>query len=130
MQLGIFLITTCYIGNKRHFKKRVSRRIGMKLSSIENRIPEAELPVYKQLSSMPREYKLLLWQLIKQMNKDNIAIYRGDFNKLHFLLEKKLILHNKLYPFKRNEYSLFILQTAPHLLRILKRESESNNRKR
>jgi hypothetical protein len=100
----------------------------MEYSSIESRIPLAELPVYKQMRSMPREQKLLLWQLIKDMNKDNIAIYHGDYGHLIYLLEKQFISHNKLYPYKKNEYSLFILQSAPHLLRILKRESEGRFR--
>jgi hypothetical protein len=95
----------------------------MGFSSIESRIPEAEKKVWNSLINLPRHHKQLLWNLIKDMNKDNITIYRGELQNLKYLSNQKLIYINNLYPYKRNEYSLIIMQDSPHLLRILKRMS-------
>lgn len=90
---------------------------------ILNRIPENEQRIYLTMTKLNQIDKHKLWELIKESNKENITIYTGDLNRIRELLNRQLVHINKAYKTKnRKEVSLFVLNRAPYLIRLLKRE--------
>ncbi|WP_175615859.1 hypothetical protein [Piscibacillus halophilus] len=89
---------------------------------ILKRIPEHERKIYRTMTNLSRVNKHLLWQLIKESNKENVAIYTGDLEKLRELLNKQLVHINTAYQTNSQKVSLFVLNRAPYLIRLLKRE--------
>ncbi|MFD2637825.1 hypothetical protein [Piscibacillus salipiscarius] len=89
---------------------------------ILSRIPEDERHVYQSMTQLKSEDKHLLWELIKDTNKENVTLYTGDLEKLHELLNKQLIHINTAYKTRDKKVSLFVLNRAPYLIRLLKRE--------
>ncbi|WP_124221790.1 hypothetical protein [Aquisalibacillus elongatus] len=94
----------------------------MSKGEILKRIPEREQFIYKTMTELQLSDKELLWHLIKQSNKENVAIYDDTLSKLRPLLDQQLIHLNQSYKPSTNEVSLFILNRAPYLMRVLKRE--------
>ncbi|GEL77831.1 hypothetical protein [Tenuibacillus multivorans] len=91
-------------------------------AQILKRIPEHERETYRTMRKLNRINKQLLWQLIRDSNKENVTIYKGKKTDLEVLLNKRLISINKAYKSKGQEMSLFVLVRAPYLIRVLKRE--------
>ena len=99
----------------------------MKEYSIESQLKTLELKVFDDLKKLPYQQKQLLWKLIKNTNKDNLTIYRGQESDLSYLIEKGLIIINTVYKGRKHEQSIIVLPHVPNLLRILKR---STNKKK
>ncbi|TFB22872.1 hypothetical protein E3U55_06435 [Filobacillus milosensis] len=91
-------------------------------SYILNRIPDEEKSIYQTMRHLDHSDKQILWKLIKDSNKENVAIYKGNQSTLNGLLNKRLIDINRAYKTKGPEISLFVLNRAPYLMRVLKRE--------
>jgi len=85
-------------------------------SSMRN-LNDNEKQTMKKMKALHIAEKRLLWELIKQTNKDGIAIYNGSINDLQFLINKNLIVINTWYTGKGN--SIIVLPTSQTLIRKL-----------
>lgn len=66
-------------------------------TNILSRIPEHEKELYQVMKQLDQSNKRLLWQLIKNSNKENVNIYKGSQEELSTLLNKRLISYNSVY---------------------------------
>lgn len=66
-------------------------------TNILSRIPEHEKELYQVMKQLDQSNKRLLWQLIKNSNKENVTIYKGSQEELSTLLNKRLISYNSVY---------------------------------
>ena len=79
-----------------------------------------DILVWNKIIKQDLNSKKILWNLIKNSNKDQIIIYYDDIKKLTSLLNNTLILINPFYRSQSGEISLIILPDSPKLLRIIK----------
>jgi len=86
--------------------------------SILDILPQKEREVYEQLSMLSPSEKELLYTLIKNVDKNGVALYPGSNEIMKALMKKGYVKRNELY--KGPGHSYFVFSKAPYLLNKLR----------
>lgn len=96
------------------------------LSIDINKLPKAEKEIFQYILSLSKSNKKILWGIIKQTSKDGVCTFNGEYNNIKTLVDSKILQINNYYMSKNRVISVFVLPSAPYLLRKLRRRSGNN----
>ncbi|MBU9714941.1 hypothetical protein [Evansella tamaricis] len=82
------------------------------------KLPAEEQKVYAMMEHLHVFEKKALWNLIQRSNKDHVSMCPKINNEIRSLEQRGLIAINPYY--NGPEYSFFVLQNAPYLMRKLR----------
>lgn len=85
--------------------------------------------IISALDELSEQERFIFEELIKNANKDQIAIYRGDKKFLKHLFDLKLIAKNYIYRPYKTEESVIVLPYNPQLVKELSRDLNLKRRR-
>lgn len=88
------------------------------LDSLISELPQLDQIVFEHMKTLGKEEKHLLWYLIKDADKNGIALYPSENKVVQSLMQKRFVSKNDWY--EGTKISVHVLPYAPFLLQKLR----------